>query len=182
MRGIIYTEFLEFAEQLFGIVAVEKAITTADLPSGGAYSSVGNYPYAELETLLGVIAEQQSIEDIPGALQAFGNWLAGRFKVQYASFFEGHDDAISFLSSIDNHIHVEVRKLYPDAVPPRVEILPSGPDKVQLSYQSHRPLAHVAIGLTQGSLQAFGGVWEIADQTMDCNQQQMTLILQRRHL
>lgn len=179
MRGIIFTEFTTFAEEAFGMVAVQDALDRCDLASGGGYTAVGNYPYAELEAILTALLAAHPDVDAEKALYDFGFWLAGRFKTLYASFFAPHDNAMSFLDSIDGHIHTEVRKLHPDAVPPQVLLARETDGRYHLTYQSHRPLAAVAIGLTAGSLAAFGGDWTITASETTEGGRAMTLIMTR---
>lgn len=177
MRGIMFTEFTAFAEEKFGLVACQKVLDQAALSTDGSYTNVGNYPYSDLEAIVVTLVDMVDDLDAEQLLFDFGYWLAGRFRTSYASFFEEHDNALSFLASIDDHIHVEVRKLYPDSVPPRVFLTKESDDRYVLRYESHRPLAAVALGLTQGSLDAFGGVWRIVEKQVASAGNEMTLAL-----
>jgi hypothetical protein len=60
-----------------------------------------------------------------------------------------------FIGQIDNHIHVEVRKLYPDAELPRIDTSRSD-GEMELLYSSRRPLADFAHGLLEGCISHFG--------------------------
>ncbi len=57
---------------------------------------------------------------LPDLTRAFGRYLFGRFSTLYPAFFEGVGNAFDMLKRIDDHIHVEVRKLYPDPELPRM--------------------------------------------------------------
>ena len=181
MRGLLFTEFLSFAEGVFEIDVLEDAIEAADLPSGGAYASTGHYPYQELVDIIAHLP-MDSVGGVEAGMQAFGQWLAGRFKSSYRHFFERHTDAISFLDSIDDHIHVEVRKLYPQAVPPRVKINQVDSETVLVSYESHRPFATVALGLTIGSLEAYGGHWAVYSTAMANDQKACQITLKKKQI
>ncbi len=180
MRGIIFTEFLDFAEEQFGMSLVQSVLDKLLLNSSGAYTAVGNYPYKELETVLVAVVEEAGSISLNDALFAFGKWLAASFQNKYAQFFDGHSDAITFLSTIDEHIHTEVRKLYPDAVPPSVILKKIDEEQYLLHYNSHRPLALVARGLAVGSVEAFGGMWEVITQSVSEDAKQMILSLSRK--
>ena len=52
MKGVIFVELLAMAEDAFGEDAVDRVIDEAALPSGGAYTAVGNYPCEELMALV----------------------------------------------------------------------------------------------------------------------------------
>ena len=70
--------------------------------------------------------------------------------------FEVADDTFDFLTRIDDYIHVEVRKLYPDAQLPTFEYEFPAPDRLVLTYRSARPFAMLADGLIDGSIKHFG--------------------------
>ena len=57
---------------------------------------------------------------------------------------------------MDGFIHVEVRKLYPDATLPRIETERTGKDGLIVTYRSDRHLGDVAEGLIQGAIDHFG--------------------------
>lgn len=177
MRGVIFTEFTCFLEDRIGLDALTRAIEATDLKSGGAYTSVGSYPYAELEALVVTLVNQSEDIAAPQILWDFGYWLAGRFSTAYKHFFDPHDNAIDLLKSVDGHIHVEVRKLDPDAVPPRVILTSTGPKQYMMQYESHRPLAQLALGLTQGAIDAYGQQWTVSDVAASDGGKQMTLTL-----
>ena len=48
MRGLVFSEFLEFVENAAGEDMVEDMLDECDLESGGAYTSVGNYDHGEI--------------------------------------------------------------------------------------------------------------------------------------
>ena len=84
----------------------------------------------------------------------YGYWLSTRFVELYPEMFEGYTNVRTFLRDVDGHHHREVKKLYPDAVPPSVLAVIDG-EKLTVSYASHRPLADVAFGLIRGYIAYF---------------------------
>ena len=52
MKGILFTQFLEFVERRFGLEVADSILTGTTLPLGGIYTSVGTYDHRELVTLL----------------------------------------------------------------------------------------------------------------------------------
>ena len=93
---------------------------------------------------------------IPDLLKTFGSYLFGRFTVLYPHFFENKTCPFAFLGDVENHIHVEVRKLYPDAEMPTLECETPEPGRMVMTYRSSRGLADVAQGLIEGCFQHFG--------------------------
>ena len=52
MRGLVFTEFLDFVESAAGAEMVETMLESCDLESGGAYTTVGIYNHDEILTML----------------------------------------------------------------------------------------------------------------------------------
>ena len=155
MKGIVFTEFLELLEEQHSLDFVDELIDAAQLPGDGAYTSVGTYPCSELVALL----QQYSVrcgQSVPELLRGFGRYLFSRFGDLYPEFFHPGADGLGFLQGIDAYIHMEVRKLYPDAELPSFRHQRLGPDELRLEYESTRPLAPLAEGLIQGCLEHFG--------------------------
>lgn len=155
MKGIVFTEFLELVEEKFGLEVADRILQASALPSGGVYTSVGTYDHNELVQLVGQLSAVVGVA-IPGLLHTFGEYLFSRFVVAYPRFFEGVDTAFRFLIQIENHIHVEVRKLYPEAELPRFECHSPAPDRLEMTYRSPRPFADFAEGLIMGCAKHFG--------------------------
>lgn len=154
MKGIILSEFVEFIEQELGEDIAQKIIDDSDLKSDGAYSRVGLYDYQELIQLLTqTVAETQTEATV--LLDHFSHHLFSVFKRDYSLFFEGVATAAEMLKQIDEHIHVEVKKLYPEAELPSFSYTQEGAI-LTLSYQSPRPLALVAQALVGACLKYFG--------------------------
>lgn len=154
MKGMIFTELLDFVERHAGSTALEEILERCDLSTGGAYTAVGNYPHEEA---VRIVLSSSAELGAPAAdlMRQFGRELFARFAALYPQFFAGIDDAPSMLRGIQTHIHDEVAKLYPDASPPRFEVATEGEDLV-VSYRSHRPMAAVALGLIEGCVAHFG--------------------------
>lgn len=146
MKGIVFSEFLEMVEQTFGFETANNIVEAVDLPSGGVYSSVGKYDHKEMVTLVKNLSRETDTP-VPDLLQTFGGYLFGTFTSNYAHLIERSKDAFEFLQRIEEEVHVEVLKLYPDAELPtfRTEML--GPDTLQMDYQSDRAMGDLAHGL-----------------------------------
>jgi hypothetical protein len=155
MKGIIFVELVAMAEDAFGEDVVDRVIAAAELPSGGAYTRVGNYPCEELMALIRGFSAQGGI---PGSdlQRLFGHWMMQSFGRHYPQFFEGRDGSIDMLEAIEGEIHVEVRKLYPDADLPSFDTIRHGPKSLDLTYRSPRPLADFCHGLIEACTERFG--------------------------
>ncbi len=157
MKGVVFTEFLEMVEDRFSADMVDDIIDDADLPSGGAYTAIGTYPHEEIVALVAALSERSGIP-VPDLLKVYGEHLFGIFVRGYPGFFTGVTDAFAFLAGIEDIIHAEVRKLYPDAELPRfdVEYCDDGRE-LTLVYDSRRHFEDLAEGLMLGCVAHFGG-------------------------
>lgn len=151
MKGIVFSEFLELVEDKFGDDMLEDIISDCDgkLSSDGAYTSIGTYDHQELVDLVVALSQRTEVP-VPVLVKTFGLHLATVFNKKFPSFFDECDDCFSFYKQIDNHIHVEVKKLYPDAELPTFSFDDSNPNRFQLIYESTRQFADLALGLLEG--------------------------------
>lgn len=155
MKGIVFSEFIEMVETAFSPELADRIIVASDLPSGGAYTSVGTYDHAEMLTLVRHLAAATGVP-ADTLVKSFGHHLATRFTHLYPDFFAGVDSTFDFLETIERHVHVEVRKLYPDAELPTFTSNRAGDGRMYMLYQSRRPFADLAEGLIQGCAEYFG--------------------------
>jgi len=81
------------------------------------------------------------------------------------------------LTQIDNHIHVEVQKLYPDAELPKFTYTRSD-QQLQLDYVSPRPLAAVAQALVGACIKYFGKQETLVSSTIAKNQKSASFVIQ----
>ncbi|WP_323767406.1 heme NO-binding domain-containing protein [Marinovum sp.] len=161
MKGMVFTELLSMAEHALGEDAVDDILDTLALDSDGAYSAVGNYPCGELMRIVGAISEQTAIP-VPDLQRQFGQWVHGRFVEGYPGFFADKPNALAMLDAIENEVHVEVRKLYPDAELPVFEVEWHGTRALTMTYRSERPLVPFCHGMIEACVAHFGEPAEIA--------------------
>lgn len=154
MKGMVFTEFIEFTEEHYGLAAADDMIDGSDLPSGGAYIAVGTYDHRELLQMVQRLSEVSGTP-IPELLRSFGKHLLDRFVCGFPVFFQ-QPSVFEFLMQVDDTIHVEVRKLYPDAELPVFVCEQPTPQQLVMVYQSHRGLADLAEGLIEGAIAHFG--------------------------
>ena len=160
MKGIVFTEFLEMVEEKFSPELADRIVEGAELASGGVYTSVGTYDHVEMIRLVSCLSTETGI-DPPGLMKAFGEHLFSRFKILYPQYFEKTKSAFDFLANVQDYIHVEVYKLYPEAELPTFRHDLSEPGCLRLTYQSTRPFAPLAEGLIRGCLAHFGEAADI---------------------
>ncbi|MBC86645.1 MAG: hypothetical protein CL677_05650 [Bdellovibrionaceae bacterium] len=154
MKGIVFKELIALMEQVVGEELTEDIIEEANLDSGGSYSGVGTYDHSEILSLVTVLSEKTG-KEASELVHAFGEHMVGVFKKAHGDFFS-KPDTYSFLESVHSYIHVEVRKLYPEAELPAISCKNGGDGSFELHYYSNRPFADLAGGLIAGVIKHYG--------------------------
>jgi len=95
-------------------------------------------------------------------LRWFGRQAMPLLAKRYPAFFATHDDARSFLLTLNNIIHPEVRKLYPGARPPVFDFDTSSTDLLAIGYNSSRRLCALAEGFMHGAADYYGQPLNVA--------------------
>lgn len=154
MKGVVFTEFIQFIEAQFGIVTADHLLTATNPKSGGVYSAVGSYDAGEL---LALVVELSKVKQIPAPVlvKAFGSYLFFRFIAAHGPWLSAFKTTEQLLGSVESHIHVEVRKLYPDAELPHLVFRQLDATNSELHYRSTRPLADLAEGLIESTIRHF---------------------------
>lgn len=155
MKGLIFTEFLEMVEAKFSPEMLDRILESAKLPSGGAYTAVGTYDHTEMVELVTCLGRETGIST-RDLVCSFGTHLFERFHQTFPMYFAGMGSTFDFLRHVQDYIHVEVRKLYPDAELPSFSHETPAPDRFVLVYQSSRPFSVLAEGLIRGCIAHFG--------------------------
>lgn len=166
MKGIVFTELLNMVEEVFSMSTANKIVDSCELPSGGVYTSIGTYELKELLLLLKALSRETNLP-IPKLVHAYGHRLFGRFYDKFPHFFYDVPNAFSFLMRVEDYIHVEVLKLYPDATLPSFDwTLDESRQTMTLFYQSPRCLGDLAEGLIQGCIEHYGEEISLAREDM----------------
>ncbi len=152
MNGVVFDILHDMVEEPFGLAGwtlLDKA------GSDGLYMSTQTYPDEELLKLVAAAGEVtgKSADEL---LLSFGVCMVKEFYKRFPFFFDNASGFIDFLISVDRIVHVEVRKLYPDAALPSVN---SG--EITMNYRSPRKLCRLAEGLIAGSAEYFGEQYQL---------------------
>lgn len=160
MKGIVFTEFLDLVEEKFGLEMVDTIITQSNLDSGGVYTSIGTYSFSEMLSLLKNLSANTDIS-IDNLLLVYAEHFFSVIEKNYPDMLAQYSDPIEMLSSIENHIHVEVRKIYHDAELPTFEVLEKTDTKLVMIYKSSRAMHHFGLGLMNKTFEHFNAKAEI---------------------
>ena len=154
MKGIVFTEFLDLVEDKFGLEMVDTIIENSNLESNGVYTSVGTYSFSEMLQLLTNLSTNTGIST-DDLLLVYAEHFFSVLAKSYPDLIESYTDPIEMLASIEGHIHVEVRKIYPDAELPSFEVLEKTKNSIVMIYKSSRAMHHFGLGLMNKTFEHF---------------------------
>lgn len=153
MKGIVFNVLEAVVGEAHGEGTWDALVDAAGV--SGAYTSMGNYPDAELFALVGAASAALKLEpDV--IVEWFGTQAIGKFYARYPQFFDPHKDTRSFILTLNEIIHPEVRKLYPGADAPDFDFQAFPDGSLSMVYHSKKKLCSLAIGLVQGAAAHYG--------------------------
>jgi hypothetical protein len=153
MKGIVFNLLEEVVTAAHGDAAWDQLLDAAGLD--GAYTSLGSYSDDEIFALVKVASETLGLpqEDV---LRWFGRQAMPLLAKRYPAFFGNHENARSYLLTLNSIIHPEVRKLYPGAQTPVFDFDTSLADLLAIGYNSPRRLCALAEGFMHGAADHYG--------------------------
>lgn len=154
MKGIVFTEFLEMVERVFGFEVLDEIINESNLASGGIYTSVGTYDFIEMQSLIVKLSEKTKLS-VDELLYAYGKTFFAVLEKNHKNIFNLYSGPLEMLASIENHIHVEVRKLYPGAELPTFRIIHQDDHSLEMMYYSDRSMYMFAKALMEKTFEHY---------------------------
>ena len=155
MKGIIFDVFEKFVQANWGADFFEEVLEATELETQEPFVGPGTYPDADLFALVSTAIERLGVS-LDDALQLFGHFAFAHLAQTLPGGVSAYEHPADLLAAVDSIIHVEVRKLYPDAQTPKVEVSDRDGDSLVLSYESRRQLCPLLLGLLEGAAEHFG--------------------------
>lgn len=155
MLGIIFTHLVEMIETEISVEMADEILDEAELSTGGAYTTVGHYPFEDVLAIVNLLSEKTDTP-IPDLIFTFGQYLFPKLVAGHKHILPEDATLMDLLVQLDSNIHVEVLKLYPNATLPTFSILEKTSDSISLEYGSPRQLDTLAAGLITGGSHYFG--------------------------
>ena len=152
MKGIVFNLLEEVVTRQFGADTWDDLLDAASVD--GSYTSLGSYADEDLSKLVMAASSalQQPSEEV---IRWFGSSAVPLLAEKYPAFFAPHSSARSFILTLNEIIHPEVRKIYPGADVPEFDFeLIDG--SLLLGYTSNRRLCSFAQGLIEGTAKHYG--------------------------
>lgn len=154
MKGVVFTQFIEFIEEEFGFDVLDEMIDSSETSTNGVFTQAGNYPF---EDLFKMIQQLSKITNVPIAdlVNAYGKHLFSVLITIYPKPIAMYDNTFDFIANVEQVVHPEVKKLYPDSDLPTFEPVSREETILQVKYISTKPLMDFAKGLMQGCAQHY---------------------------
>lgn len=153
MKGIIFNLLEEVIRREYGEDTWDALLEAAQVEGG--YSSLANYPDEELMKLVAAAsaALNTSADTI---VRWFGRNALPLLAERYPEFFIPHTSTRPFLLTLNDIIHIEVRKLYPGADVPVFDYDTSSQEVLVMGYKSPRRLCALAEGFIEAAAAHYG--------------------------
>jgi hypothetical protein len=147
MKGVVFNLLEQLVSRDYGEETWDALLDASKLD--GAYTSLGSYSDEDLGKLVGAAADELDMSP-DQVVRWFGRNALPLFAARYPQLFEPHDSTRSFVLTLNEIIHPEVRKLYPGADVPVFDFAIRNGGLV-MGYKSPRKLCAFAEGLLHGA-------------------------------
>lgn len=152
MKGVVFNLLEHVVSEKYGEETWDSLLEATG--QEGAYTAVGSYEDGNFLSLVAVASSELGVP-VDELVRWFGRSSLPLLREKYPAFFD-HDSTRSFILTLNDVIHPEVRKLFPGADVPDFDFETSGDGQITLGYRSARKLCSFAEGLIEGAAEYFG--------------------------
>lgn len=150
MKGVVFNILEGFIDESFGDGTFDEIIDTVFIEEIDPFVGPGTYPDEHLFLIVQKAVELKKL-DLEPILRTFGKYMFFQLAIKYPNFVQHHDNPKDFIKTVHNVIHVEVKKLFPEAETPKFLYSNDIDGKLTMRYESKRNLFSLAEGLIEGS-------------------------------
>lgn len=154
MKGIIFNVLEEMVVEQAGMAAWNETLARTSSPQG-VFTAGASYSDHTLYELVTAVSDQLK-QPVTQVVTTFGEYLFGGLVRRYPVFVERTEDFETFLRSVEDVIHDEVRKLYAAPCLPSFAYESCGEQALLMSYRSPRKMCLLAEGLIRGAARHYG--------------------------
>lgn len=152
MKGIIFSEFLNLVEDKFGLEVCQTILDENN--DAGVYTSVGTYDHLALVKLIVSLSKITGIS-VEQLQEVYGKSIFINLYQSMPALKGKTKTTFEFVKSVEEYIHIEVKKLYSNATPPTFVFISETNAQLVMDYHSARCLSHVCLGLLHGCAEHF---------------------------
>jgi hypothetical protein len=153
VKGIVLQLLARCARDAFGEPVWREALAQSGLAE--PFDPQQLYPDPQFNALVGALAASQGI-DAHAAQRWFGERAIAHFHAMAPRLFDQHRDSWSFLLTLNDIIHPQVRRDYPGAGAPDFGYGVDDDGALVLTYHSQRRMCGFAEGLILATLRHYG--------------------------
>ena len=146
MKGHIFNLLERFIVETAGAGACEKILDSCEFEGNGVFVRPGNYPDSDLVELVNETVDQLGLT-VEQAHLAFGEWIFPHLAKLVPSEMVDVGHPKKFLMTLNEIHEVELKKLWPDAEPPKFYCEDMGPDSMTFTYDSPRQMFDLVDGV-----------------------------------
>ena len=150
MKGVIFNLLEDMIVAKCGDDTLEEiyaeATFTADAPP---FVGPDTYPDADLLAMVELLSRKMDTP-VSDLVYGFGRYMFPELAARFPAFLEHLPTPVAFLETVNEVIHVEVKKLFEEATPPVVTIEKTADGRARLLYRSDRQLCRLLEGLLDG--------------------------------
>jgi predicted hydrocarbon binding protein len=161
MQGVIFTAFSDMIIEKMGMEQWNELLDKTSPDSKGIYTSGDQYKDSELINMVITLSEKTGIS-VESLVEHFGKYLFTSLYKRSSIDVTNIDNLRELLLSIDSIIHVEVKRVHPQAYLPKFEYDEGENKELIMYYFSKRKLCHASVGLILGAAEYFKQEIEIA--------------------
>jgi len=154
MQGSIFTAFSDMIIEKIGMEQWNELLEKTGPVSQGLYTSGDQYADSELVNMVVLLSEKTGVKP-ETLIQDFGQYLFSSLYENCPSDISNIKNLREFLLSIHSVVHVEVKRLHPNAYLPTFEYEDGEGTDLIMYYSSKRKLCHASVGLIHGAAKQF---------------------------
>ncbi len=154
MKGVIFNIVKSFVVENFGDTAYNELIAQSNLSSSGVFVGPATYDDADFFELATQATKKFSVP-MNDLQRMIGEYSFPKLAEICPHFVEIYDHPKTFLKTIEDVVHVEVKKLYMNASTPTFEYEEPSESQLVMNYKSERQLCHFLDGLIEGVAEHF---------------------------
>lgn len=161
MKGMVFNELEKMVIAAAGEDLWDQIIETTPLETpDGVFLGPRSYPDSDFVAI--VVAAAKALKTpLEQLVPAFGRYLFPRLAERFPVFLRPEMTAKSFLVTVEDTIHLEVKKLYRDAGLPRFDFVDPAADRLEITYDSPRRLCALVAGMIDGVAAHFNEVVQV---------------------
>ncbi|MCA1812698.1 MAG: heme NO-binding domain-containing protein [Halobacteriales archaeon] len=148
MHGIIFAELKKYVVARMGTKAWNDLLAASGMQDK---VFLPNQAYGDVDVItLVTTASRLTGKSASDILEDFGEFLAPDLLTMYRPQLDPAWRTLDIIENTEQLIHRQVRVQSPGALPPQLQVVREGPDKLRLTYTSRRQMCGVAKGIARG--------------------------------